>query len=148
MAKFKEIAEYLDNKKIEYKVIDLPEVAVSVADVVRLSKGQVKEEEIVKTLIARSKDGMFKAFVLRGVDRLKSGLIERLVNTDEVFEIAKVEFGAVCPIMIGIPMVIDKKVESLKRVNMGSGDHLKGLEMDFSELLKAVGEYTIEEISL
>lgn len=114
MAKFAEIKHFLDKQGIEFEVIDLPGRAVSVEDVVRLSGGKVHREEIVKTLIVKTKQGNFM----------------------------------VCPILAGLPIVIDKKVTNLKRVNMGSGDHLRGLEMDFVDLLKVLSDYTVEEISL
>ena len=64
MAKFDQIKNYLQQKGIEYKIIDLPDAAISVEDVVRLSNGQVREEEIIKTLIVKTKEGKFIACVL------------------------------------------------------------------------------------
>ena len=148
MAKFREIEKFLKEKKIKFQVIDLPGVAISVADVIRLSNGQVKPEEIVKTLIVKDKAGNFVACLLKGEDRLKREVMERLATKEEILEIARVEIGAVCPILLGIPILIDNKATQLKRVNMGSGNHLKGLEMDFGDLIKVLPEYTIGEISI
>lgn len=148
MAKFIEIEKYLKEKGIEHKVIDLPESAISVADVVRLSGGQVREEEIIKTLIVKLRSGEFAGCVLKGKDRTKKEVFERLATQDEVVKIAGVEFGAVCPVLLGIPILIDAKVTQLNRVNMGSGDHLKGMEMDFEDLLQCLPGYRIEEISI
>ncbi|KKS64644.1 MAG: hypothetical protein UV41_C0020G0013 [Candidatus Daviesbacteria bacterium GW2011_GWA2_42_7] len=148
MAKFDEIENYLKQKGVEYKVIDLPDTAVSVEDVVRLSGGQVKEEEIIKTLIVKTKTGDFVGRILQGKDRLKREVMDRLATKEEVLQIAGVEVGAVCPILLGIPMIIDKKVANLARVNMGSGDHLKGLEINLPDLLKVLDDFRIEEISL
>lgn len=148
MAKFIEIEKYLQEKGIDHKVIDLPSTAISVADVVRLSGGQIKEEEIVKTLIVKNREGNLVGCVLKGVDKLKREVMDRLATKEEVLQIARVEFGAVCPILLGIPVVIDSKVAQFSRVNMGSGDHLKGLEMDFGDLLKILPDFRIEEISI
>ena len=148
MAKFDEIENYLKQKGVEYKVIDLPDTTVSVEDVVRLSGGQVKEEEIIKTLIVKTKTGDFVGRILQGKDRLKREVMDRLATKEEVLQIAGVEVGAVCPILLGIPMIIDKKVANLARVNMGSGDHLKGLEINLPDLLKVLDDFRIEEISL
>lgn len=63
-------------------------------------------------------------------------------------KIAGVEFGAVCPILLGIPIVIDRKVAELEKVNMGSGDLLKGIELNLEDLLKALPEHKIEEVSV
>lgn len=147
MAKFADIEKFLKERGVEYEVINLPDTAISVDDVVRLSGGQVKEEEIIKTLIAKGRNGQFTAFVLPGKNRLRGELIERLAAKEEVLQIAGVDFGAVCPISLGISVVVDKKVAELKRVNMGSGDHLKGLEMNLPDLLKVLDDFRIEEIS-
>lgn len=147
MAKFPEIKKYLESKGIQFKVINLPRVAVSVDDVIRLSGGQIKEEEIIKTLIVKTKSDEFAGCVLRGRERIKDGFITRLATREEVFKIAGVDFGAVCPILLGIPIIINSKVTHLKRVNMGSGDHLKGLELRLKDLLKLLPNYTIKEIA-
>lgn len=147
MAKFKDIQQFLTEKGVVYKVVDLPATAVSVEDVVRLSGGLVKEEEIIKTLIVKIRGGEFVGCILQGKDRLKREVIDRLATKEEVLKIAGVEVGAVCPILLGVPVIIDKKVMNLKKVNMGSGDHLKGLEMYFSDLLKSLEDFRIEEIS-
>lgn len=146
MPKFNEIQQLLKDKGIQFKVVDLPENAVSVDDVVRLSGGQIKEEEIVKTLIVKTKQGKFVGCILKGRDRLNKDLFERLATREEVKEIAGVDIGAVCPILLGIPIIIDEKVTSLDRVNMGSGDHLKGLEINLEDLLKVIPDYKIERI--
>lgn len=147
MAKFKVIEKLLKDKKIDYKIIDLPSVAISVDDVVRLSDGQIKEEEIVKTLVVKTRKGESIACILKGRDKLKVEVMERLATKEEILEIAQVEPGAVCPILIGIPIIIDHKVTKLKRINMGSGDHLKGLEMDFLDLVRVLSDYQIKEIA-
>lgn len=148
MAKFTDIEKYLKEKGINYQIIDLPDTVVSVADVIRLSGGKIKEEEIIKTLVVKTKDGKFMGCILKGKDRLKKGIMDRLATKDEVLQITGVEVGAVCPILLTVTILIDKKVAGLERVNMGSGDHLKGLEMNFVDLLKLLTNYRIEEISL
>ncbi len=152
MAKYSEIEEFLNKKGLNFKVINLPEVAVSFADVVRLSNGQIKIEEIIKTLLFKIEDG-FIAAVLEGpkradMEKLKNLVnVQRLATKDEVKEVVGVDPGAVCPILIGVLVIIDQDVAQLERVNMGSGDHLKGLEMNFTDLLQVLPEYRIEKIS-
>ncbi|MBI4036599.1 YbaK/EbsC family protein [Candidatus Daviesbacteria bacterium] len=147
MAKFGEIKKFLEENTVQFTVIELASIARSVEDVMKLSNGQVKSEEVIKTLIVK-KGGEFQGLVLRGDDRLKNNFIDRFATKDEVLSIAGVEFGAVCPVLLGIPIIIDKKVMNLKRVNMGSGDLLKGIDLNLEDLLKVLPNSTIEVISL
>lgn len=149
MAIFSKIQEFLKKKGVQFTVIEQPETAISLDDVLRLTNGQVKEQEIVKTLIGKMKNDEFKAFVLKGRDRLdvqKMQNFGRLATKEEVSQIAEVEPGAVCAIQLGIPIIIDSKVIELTKVNMGSGDHLKGLEMDLSDFLESLPSYSVETI--
>lgn len=149
MARFSEIEKFLKEKNIDFDVIDLPATAVSVDDVIRLTGGRVKEDEIVKTLIVKAKSGDFVACILKGRDRIdmNKGQFDRLAKKEEVERIAQVEVGAVCPILLGIPIIIDNQVSKLERVNMGSGDLLKGLEMKLSDLLKVLKNYEFKNIT-
>jgi len=149
MANLKQIEEYLRAKKLSYEVIDLGGEVFTVKGV---KEAGVLEDEIVKTLIIRSGDG-FKALAVRGKDRVDFKKIRKLFGSksglaraDEVEKVVKVPVGAVCPILLDIPLIFDRRIMDLKRVHMGSGDLTKGLEMDFADLLKAVGEYQIEDL--
>ncbi len=169
MANFIEIERYLKEQGIDFKIINLSEVAVSFEDVVRLSKGQIKIEEIVKTLLLQcikpldkvttnrlsdslSPSESYLAVILKGVARIDFSKLKilvgecRMATKDEVKQVVGVDPGAVCPILIGVPVKIDQNVAQLNRVNMGSGDHSKGLEMNFADLLTSLSEYRIEEI--
>lgn len=44
-------------------------------------------------------------------------------------------------------MVIDKKVAELEKLDMGSGDHLKGIELALEDLLSLLPECRFEEIA-
>ncbi len=147
MARFEDINKFLEGKGIDFEVIKLSGIARSVEDVLKLTNGRVNRDEVIKTLIVKDRDGNFIGCVLQGGDRLKDNAFERLATKDEVLQVAGVEFGAVCPILLGTPIVIDKKVMNLKRVNMGSGDLLKGIEMNFQDLLSILPDYKIKEIT-
>ena len=171
MAKLAKIEKLLKSKNISYKLIDLSGEVFTVDGVKNLG---VAEEEIVKTLIIRTskmisrnrtknllslKNGHFVALALRGSDRVDFKKVRRLfgpstslrvncelAKPEEVEKIVGVPVGAVCPVAIEIPIYFDKKVMDLKHVNMGSGDLTCGLEMDFEDLLAAVGNYQIEDL--
>ena len=88
---------------------------------------------------------------MRGNDRVDFKKVRRffgskseLAKPVEVLKVVGVSIGAVCPIMVGIPLYIDAKVMDLENIHMGSGDLMHGLEMKLADLLKAVGEYKVE----
>ena len=94
------------------------------------------------------------ALVLRGKDRVDFKKVRRLfggkselAKPEEVKKVAGVPVGAVCPILLEIPIYIDRKAMDLKHVNMGSGDLTRELEMDFSDLLGATGKYKVIELT-
>ena len=158
MANLAQIEKYLKNKKINHKISDLGGEVYKVEDVIKVG---VNPDEILKTLIVKSniKEGLeFKnkyfALVLRGKDRVDFKKVRRLfggksdlAKPEEVKKVAGVPVGAACPILLDIPIYIDKNVMGLKHVNMGSGDLTRELEMDFSDLLDAIREYKVIELA-
>ena len=157
MANLAKIEKYLKDKKINHKISDLGGEVYKVEDVI---KAGINPEQILKTLIIRSniKEGFeFKnkyfALVLRGKDSIDFKKVRRLfggksdlAKPEEVKKVAGVPVGAVCPILVGVPLYFDHKVMNLNHVNMGSGDLTKGLEMEFSDLLEAVDEFQVEDL--
>ncbi len=150
MAKLEQIEKHLRQQNLLYKVVDLESEAFTVGDVV---KSGIDEDEVVKTLIVRANQG-FVALALRGKDRLDFKKVRKLLGSkaelakpDEVLKVVGVPIGAVCPVLVGIPLYFDKKVMDLENVHMGPGDLMHGLEMKLSDLIKAVGDYLIEDLT-
>ena len=158
MANLAKIEQYLKDRKIKHKISDLGGEIFKVEDVI---KAGVNPDQILKTLIIRStvkvglefKDKYF-ALVLRGKDRIDFKKVRRLfggksdlAKPEEVKKVAKVPVGAVCPILLDIPVYIDRWAMSLKYVNMGSGDLTKELEMDFADLLLAIGKHEVADLT-
>jgi len=174
MADLAKIEKFLQKHKINHKVSDLGGEVYKVEDVIKVG---INPDEILKTLIVRStvkpyfakasrgweglefRDKYF-ALVLRGKDRIDFKKVRRLFGPStslrvkcelakpaEVKKVAGVPVGAVCPILLDIPIYIDRGALNLKHVNMGSGDLTKQLEMDFEDLLGAIGEYKIMDLT-
>jgi prolyl-tRNA editing enzyme YbaK/EbsC (Cys-tRNA(Pro) deacylase) len=141
----------LQQQKLPYRVIDLKEEAFTVTDVVDAG---IKRDEVVKTLVIRVGDGSFIALALRGSDRVDFKKVRRLFGSkselakpEEVLRVVGVPIGAVCPVLVGIPLYFDHKVMDLENVHFGSGDLMHGLGMKLSVLLKVVGDYKVEELN-
>ncbi|MCR4325113.1 MAG: YbaK/EbsC family protein [Candidatus Curtissbacteria bacterium] len=158
MAVFGKIEKFLKKEGIDFKIIDFGQEVLRVEDVIKFG---INPKETVKTLIikAEKKVGfefktVFIALAIRGQDRLNFKKVKRLFGTkaelakpEEVLKVVKVPVGAVCPVLVGIPLYFDRKALKLKRVNLGSGDLTKGLNIDMKDLLKAVGDYEIVDLT-
>lgn len=145
-----QIEKHLKQRKLPYKIVDLDQEAFTVSDVVRAG---IDEDEVVKTLIVRFELNKFAALALRGDDRVDFKKVRRflrskpeLARPDEVFKVIGVPIGAVCPVLVGIPLYFDRKVLGLGNVHMGSGDLKHGLEMKLGDLLKAAGDYKVVDL--
>lgn len=174
MANLDKIEKHLNDKKVPYQVIELGSEVFTVKGV---KEAGIAGKEIVKTLIVRTPQYLtsrsqvlsehgsrgdeagqandnFVALAVRGEDRVDFKKVRKLFGNkselakpEEVERVIGVPVGAVCPVAIEIPLYFDQKVMDLKHVNMGSGDLTKGLEMEFSDLLRAVGEYKIIDVT-
>ncbi|MBI3342019.1 YbaK/EbsC family protein [Candidatus Curtissbacteria bacterium] len=150
MANLVEIEKLLKERGFKYRVIDLGGEIFSVEDVVAAG---VERKEVVKTLLVRTNDG-FVALCLRGDDRVDFkkvramfGNRSEMAKPDEVLKIVGVPIGAVCPILVGAPVCLDEQVMKIEKVNMGSGNLEKGLEMKLADLLTVIGNYEVKDLS-
>jgi prolyl-tRNA editing enzyme YbaK/EbsC (Cys-tRNA(Pro) deacylase) len=148
-----EVERLLTEKGIKYRLIELTGRAMTVADVARYSKGDINVEEICKTVIMRDEEGGRFAFFLVGKDRvdvIKARRLTcknlRIANPAEVRDSANVDPGAVCPLTLRIPLIVNTHITALKHVNFGSGHHLYGIEIKTCDLLR-IFPYTIADIA-
>lgn len=148
-----EATKKLEEKGINYRLIKLEERAITIADVVRHSSGNVNSEEICKTIIVKDDEGNKYAIFLPGNSKIdfskakkEIGAKIRIATPEEVKETTGVEPGAVCPLLLKMPLLVDKHVLEKEKINFGSGDHLFGIEICSKELTRAVN-YTAADLS-
>ena len=148
MVSFKS-TQKLDKASVKYSLFKLDKQAYTVEDVVKYSRGMIKSDEICKTMILTDDQGLGFGVLLLGVSRVdlyKVGEITEkklhLASRKEVIELTGIEPGAICPIILDIPLLVEKQVLLKNRINFGSGDHLYGIEMNSLDLKKVV-EYRI-----
>lgn len=142
----------LRERGISYKLIELTDRALTVPDVIKFSKGDINPDEICKTIIVKDRKGDKYALFLLGADRIDFKKVRKILGDvsiakhNEVEEVAGVKPGAVCPILMDIPIYLDKRVLEREKVNFGSGNHLYGLEINVSELTDAM-KYLVVDIA-
>jgi prolyl-tRNA editing enzyme YbaK/EbsC (Cys-tRNA(Pro) deacylase) len=133
------VQEVLDAKNIQYRIIELEERAISVADVIEYSKEPINPDEICKTIIVKHKNQYYALF-LRGADKIDFKKLKALIGKSsiaskaEVLDVTGVEPGAVCPLLVDVPVLVDERVMLLERLNFGSGNHLYGVEIASCDL--------------
>ena len=74
------------------------------------------------------------------------GVNVRIATHEEVKAATGVEPGAVCPILLRVQLLVDRRVLAKERINFGSGHHLYGLEIDPRDLERIV-EYREVDIT-
>ena len=144
--KLKEIINKLEEKNTQFNLIELRDRAMTVEDVVKFSDGKLNPKEICKTLILKDLENNSYAVVSLGLDRIDFEKVRkrfncsklRLASPDEIKQETGLEIGAVCPLFLDLPMLIDSRIFSRKKVNFGSGDHLFGIEINPRDILKCV----------
>lgn len=140
-----ESVRILEEKGVEYRLIELENRAISVSEVIRYSKERVRPEEICKTIILKDGKGAKQAVFLLGDRRIDFNKAKAIIGSkvsiasfDEVKDATGVDPGAVCPLLLRIPLFVDEAVMSRERINFGSGDHLHGIEIRSKDLSKIV----------
>ncbi len=146
-------ARVLRRKGVDFRLIELSQRAVSVEDVVRYSVSEIAVDEICKTILLKGSDGEMHAALLLGSHRIDFakvrgviGVSVRIATFEEIKAATGVEPGAVCPILLRAPLLVDRRVLAKDRINFGSGHHLYGLEIDPRELERLV-EYRLVDIA-
>ena len=145
------VQDILESKNVQYRIIELRDRAISVQDVIDYSKEDINPEEICKTILVKRKKEYYSLF-LRGADKIDFKKLKSVIGKtsiasyDEVLKITGVEPGAVCPLLLDVPVIVDKRVLELERLNFGSGDHLFGVEIASGDLAKVL-DYSLADIA-
>ena len=138
-----QVQDFLESKNAPYRIIELRDRAISVQDVIEYSKEDINPEEICKTILVKLKKE-YHALFLRGADKIDFNKIKdligkaRIASRAEVKEITGVDNGAVCPLLLDVPVIVDQRVLGLEKLNFGSGNHLFGIEIASVDLEKVL----------
>ena len=140
-----ESTQKLERVGVEYSLFKLERQAFTVEDVAKYSGGRVKVDEICKTMILTDKEGYGCGLLLPGDSRVDfkkletiKGRILHLASKKQVVALTGIEPGAICPIILDIPLLVEGQIFEKNMINFGSGDHLYGIEMNPVDLVKVV----------
>ena len=145
------VQDILESNNIQYRIIELQDRAITVQDVIDYSKGEINPEEICKTILVKRKKE-YHALFLRGSDKIDFKKLRALIgkaniaSRDEMLKITGVDPGAVCPLLLDVPVLVDQHVMGLDKLNFGSGNHLYGVEIASVDLAKVL-DYQLADIT-
>ena len=145
------VEDFLIEAGIMYRLIELKDRAISVDDVIEYSKEPINPDEICKTILIKQKKQYYALF-LRGADKINFKKLKQLIGKSsiasrtEVKEITGVNPGAVCPLLLDVPVIVDSRVLGLDKLNFGSGNHLYGVEISSGDLPRVL-EYKLADIA-
>jgi prolyl-tRNA editing enzyme YbaK/EbsC (Cys-tRNA(Pro) deacylase) len=90
---------------------------------------------------------LLKGTDLLDLNKLKSKIGKSsIASIDEVFVIAGVELGAVRPLIVGIPVLIDSRVFKLELLNFSSRNKPYGVEIKSNDLFKVL-DYELVDLA-
>jgi len=146
------VEELLIEADVEYRIIELEARAISVEDAIEYSKEPINPDEICKTILVKRKN-QYHGLFLRGADQIDFKKLKTLIgkssiaSRNEVKEVSGVDAGAVCPLLLDIPVIVDKQMLDLEKLNFGSGNHLYGVEIKSGDLSRVL-EYSVADFAV
>ncbi|MEM5821096.1 MAG: YbaK/EbsC family protein [Candidatus Aenigmatarchaeota archaeon] len=147
----KHLEEFLKKNNIKARILKFEESTMKSEEAIKLVGNNV-----VKSILLIC-DNKPIICILRGIDRIDFEKIKilgfkevRLAKAKEVKEITGYDIGSLPPFTHKqkIDTIIDSKVLNLDKVYCGGGCHKCLLEIDVKELLKAIDEYKVLDITL
>jgi len=151
MIKELEAEKILKDKGINYRLISLSEKGISFEEVVKYAKDEINPDEICKTIIVKDKKDNKFAFLLKGNKKIDFSKVKEVIGSkasivsyEDLKKATGTEPGAVCPLLLNMPIFVDKQVLELKKIHFGSGDHLFGIEIKTEDLEKVIKFKTVD----
>ena len=140
------VTDILDAHGIAYRLLPHSKPVFTVAAAAR-QRGVV-EQEMVKSILLRDKEGHYVMACVRGVDRVDPRAVQanlgsgwgrlHFASGEEIQAVTGCIQGAVSPLGLleDLPLLFDSALASLPRVNISSGDPMAGLELDPKDLIR------------
>jgi len=137
------IINKLKEKNIDFKIIELTKMEKD------NTEDKLNHKKNFKTLVVKKENNSFFAMLLPVDKKIDLKKLEKRFNSklnlasyEEIKNVINVEPGAVCPLDLNIPLIIDNSVFRFERINIGSGDQMYGIEVNPRDILKITNAKT------
>ncbi len=140
MKNFQFIKNHLVKNKIPFEEITFTDKEVKGRILDTSTDHNYDPKNAIKTLVVKSKNGYF-GVVLKAKDKIDTVKFTNLIGNWSIINEKKLltKFqmikGGICPLVLNIPLFIDRKILNLKMLSMGAGDLHKGLNIQLKILL-------------
>ncbi len=143
------VTRLLAEKEIPYRLLPHDEPVFTVATAA--AQRGVNAEEMVKSILLRDKDHRYVMACVTGPSRLDPKAVRSFLgegwkrltfaSAAEIEAVTGYVQGAVNPLCLpaGVPVIFDRAIAHLNKVNISSGDPMAGLELDPQDLIRLSG---------
>ena len=143
------IIAILDEHRIPYRVL-LHREPVFTIETAAKQRGVV-EEEMVKSILLRDRDGHYVMACVKGNARVNPKAVRahlpkewkrlRFATAEEILGVTGCVQGAIAPLGLldNVPLIFDEAIALCPKVSISSGDPMAGIELDPKDLIKIAG---------
>ena len=143
------ILRILDTHNITYRVLLHSEPVFTIEAAAK--QRDVVEEEMVKSILLRDKDGHYVMACVKGNDRLDPKAVRAqlpkewrrlyFATAEEILAMTGCVQGAVVPLGLpdSVPVIFDEAIARCPKVSISGGDPMVGVELDPNDLIKIAG---------
>jgi len=136
------IEDILKKHKIKYRLIKYNRQLIRSTD---LEDKNVKKEDVCKTIILKTRKGDYLAVCLKGEDRIDTKKVREIIGRkvdvashQSVEKSTGLKVGEICPLLVDMSIIIDKKVFKKNRLHFGSGNLYYDLIINPKDLEKVI----------
>jgi|TARA_Y100000310_G_scaffold159627_1_gene159254 prolyl-tRNA editing enzyme YbaK/EbsC (Cys-tRNA(Pro) deacylase) len=142
MNNIEKLKQILKKHKIKCKLIKHEKKLIRSDD---LKDKNVTKEDVCKTIILKTRNKNYLAVCLKGEDRVDTKKVKESIGKkvdvathENVEKSTGLKVGEVCPLLVKMPIIIDKKVLERDELHFGSGDLYYDLIINPKDLEKAI----------
>lgn len=151
MKTFTSICDGLIKRNVTFETIEFADVAVSARTTDTSLAQNYNPQNAIKTLIVRTTKGLV-AVILKGSDSVDEHKLEAIIGKWSIVSSKTLSTfgftpGAVCPLDIDLPIIIDSNATTMTTWSMGAGDIKRGLNVSTKECLHILSRAQIVDIA-
>ncbi len=135
------ITKYLDSLNIPYRLLPHKKPVYTCEDAAK--ERNIPLDEMIKCILLADKDNNYfltcctadRKIDLRKVRGVLKCKRLNFASEKEIEEVTGYEMGAIPPLLVDIPVILDKGIEEKENVSISSGNPIAGIELKREDLI-------------